>query len=78
MWSINTYRNYKPIEPSKFGRHVRPYAQIRPRDEVAFVLYLESFLSRKPGKNISGSLRENTVLLHSFFLVLKYDLDISF
>ena len=44
----------EPIEPRKFGydvmsvrTYVRPYARIRPGDEFAFVLDLESFLRKK-------------------------------
>ena len=48
----------EPIEPRKFGYDVmsvrpyirtpiRPYARIRPGDEFAFVLDLESFLRKK-------------------------------
>ena len=45
---------FVPIEPRKFGYDVmsvrpsvRPYPRIRPGDEFAFILDLESFLRKK-------------------------------
>ena len=66
---------------------VRTYARIRPGQEFASILDLESFLRKKSGKNIFGLLRvklpveicKNTALLERFFThVKKTDLDISF
>ena len=69
--------------------YVRPYARIRPGDEFAFVLDLESFLRRKWHKNISvlfGSFRvelpvvkicKNSALLQRFKMIWTFHFNLN-